>query len=47
MERINKRKRKRKDPLIIPTIFIFFICREKAHGNKEFSREISKPLRKS
>ena len=29
-------------PLIIPMIFIFLSC-EKAHDNKEFSPEISKP----
>ena len=28
-------------------IFIFLSCREKAHDNKEFSRENSKPRRKS
>ena len=27
------------DPLIIPSIFIFLSCREKAHDNKEFSCE--------
>ena len=30
------------DPLIIPLIFIFLLCREKAHDNKEFSHENSK-----
>ena len=34
-------------PLIIPMIFIFVSCREKAHDNKEFSRENSKPRRES
>ena len=34
-------------PLIIPFIFIFLSCREKALDNKEFSRENSKPLRES
>ena len=28
-------------------IFIFLFCREKAHDNEEFSRENSKPCRKS
>ena len=28
-------------------IFIFLSCREKAHYNKEFSREKSKPRRES
>ena len=28
--------------MIIPMIFIFLSCREKAHDNKEFSPEISK-----
>ena len=32
------------DPLIIPLIFIFLPCCEKAHDNKEFSHENSKPL---
>ena len=27
--------------------FIFLSCREKAHDNKEFSRENSKPCRES
>ena len=31
------------DSLIIPVIFIFLSCHEKAHDNKEFSRENSKP----
>ena len=31
------------DTLIIPFIFIFLSCREKAHNNKEFRRENSKP----
>ena len=35
------------DPLIIPMILIFLCCPEKAHDNKEFSREISKPCRES
>ena len=33
------------DPLIIPMIFIFLSCREKAHDEKEFGRENSKPCR--
>ena len=32
---------------MISMIFIFLSCREKAHDNKEFSREISKPRRES
>ena len=28
-------------------IFVFLTCREKAHDNKEFSCEISKPCRES
>ena len=28
-------------------IFIFLFCHEKAHDNEEFSRENSKPCRKS
>ena len=36
-----------KYPLIISFIFIFSSCREKAHDNKEFSRENSKPRRES
>ena len=28
-----------KEPLIVPLIFIFLSCREKAHDNKEFSLE--------
>ena len=28
-----------REPLIIPLIFIFLSCREKAHDNKEFSFE--------
>ena len=35
------------NPLIIPMIFIFLSCREKAHDNKEFCRENSKPRRES
>ena len=35
------------DPLIIPLIFFFLSCREKAHDKKEFSREDSKPRRES
>ena len=35
------------DPLIIPLIFIFLSCREKAHDNEVFSHENSKPHRKS
>ena len=36
------------DPLmIIPMIFIFLSCREKAREDKEFNREISKPRRES
>ena len=31
------------DPLIIPMIYVFLFCRKKAHDNKEFSRENSKP----
>ena len=31
------------DPLVIPIIFIFISFFEKAHDNKEFSREVSKP----
>ena len=31
------------DPLIIPMIFIFLFCCEKAHDNKEFNHENSKP----
>ena len=31
------------DSLIIPMIFIFLSCSGKAHDNKEFSRENSKP----
>ena len=34
-----------RDSLIIPMIFIFLSCLEKAHDNKEFSREYSKPRR--
>ena len=30
------------DPLIIPVIYIFLSCCEKAHDNKEFSHENSK-----
>ena len=30
------------NPLIIPLIFIFLSCREKAHDNRELSRENSK-----
>ena len=33
------------DPLIISLIFIFLSCREKAHDNKKFSHENSKPCR--
>ena len=32
---------------IIPLIFIFLSCLEKAHDNKEFSRQNSKPRRES
>ena len=32
---------------MIPLIFIFLSCREKAYDNKEFSRENSKPRRES
>ena len=32
---------------MIPFIYIFLPCREKAHDNKEFSRENSKPHRES
>ena len=35
------------DPLIIPLIFVFLSCCEKAHDSKEFSRENSKPRRES
>ena len=35
------------DPLIIPLIFIFLPCHEKAHDSKESSRENSKPRRES
>ena len=35
------------DPLIIPMIFTFLSCHEKAHDNKEFSQENSKPHRES
>ena len=35
------------DPLIIPLIFIFLSCREKAHDNEVFSHENLKPHRKS
>ena len=35
------------DPLIIPMIFVFLSCREKAIDNKEFSCENSKPCRES
>ena len=31
------------DPLLIPLIFIFLSCCEKAYDNKEFSRENSNP----
>ena len=33
--------------MIVPMIFIFLSCREKAHDNKDFHREISKPRRES
>ena len=33
------------DSLIISMIFIFLSCREKAHDNKEFSHENSKPIK--
>ena len=35
------------DPSIIPWIFIFLSCLGKAHDNKEFNRENSKPRRES
>ena len=35
------------DPVIISLIFIFLLCHEKAHDNKEFSRENSKSRRES
>ena len=35
------------DQMIVPMIFIFLSCREKAHDNKDFHREISKPRRES
>ena len=35
------------DPLIITLIFIILSCREKAHDNKEFRCEKSKPRRES
>ena len=35
------------DPLIIPLIFLLLSCREKAHDNKEFSHENSKPCHES
>ena len=35
------------NPLIIPLIFVFLSCCEKAHDSKEFSRENSKPRRES
>ena len=35
------------DPLIIPMILIFLSCREKAHDNKEFIHQNSKPCRES
>ena len=44
--KINKINCQR-DSLIIPMIFIFLSCLEKAHDNKEFSREYSKPRRNS
>ena len=31
------------DALIIPLIFMFLSCHKKAHDNKEFSQENSKP----
>ena len=33
--------------MIIPIIFIFLSCYEKANDNKEFSRENAKPRRES
>ena len=46
-ERINTKKEHNQlvhvtHPLIIPMIFIFLSCLEKAHDNKEFSCENSK-----
>ena len=35
------------DPLIIPLSFTFLFCHEKAHVNKECSRENSKPHHES
>ena len=35
------------DLLIIPLIFIFPSCHEKAHDNKVFSRENSEPYHES
>ena len=35
------------DPLIIPLIFIFLSCHEKAHDKKVFSHENSKPRHES
>ena len=35
------------DPTIIPMIFIFLSCCEKAHDEKEFGRENSKPCHES
>ena len=33
--------------MVIPLIFIFLSCGEKAHDNKEISRENSKPCHES
>ena len=35
------------DALIIPMIFIFLPCREKAHDDEEFSRKNLKPCHES
>ena len=31
------------DPFIVPMIFTFLSCHEKAHDNKEFSGKVLKP----